>query len=593
MTSTTKFTSLTWEQWRAYRDAEHLRFNPDQPRAPKGTSIGGQWVKEGDSFQPLTGRRPDSGFMVAMPRDPHGIIVNEVDWFNNGKRIIREFIDARIDMYTRDPDAFVGIWWDRKHHEVAVDVSINVQDRDAAIAKGREWDQQSIWDVVNFEEIDTGGTGGRSEDRRAAPGRLEVHDRRREGSLGGEDPRRDEAPGGLRGRGLVDPEVVEALERFYARYDPNQPRAPKGTSIGGQWVDEISAGMQAESAKLGRPKNPADGPDGSEWRNLSRETREKMKQALRDTYGITQERMVRNIIEAYETATTGEHRFGEDWYEMARATAKEIAREYGMTDRQAAAFLAALSPRTSWESNVVWGDHLAKLIGEDRIVGSLEFAVTKATMDNPKPRTMSASDWLAEDGFSISAGRRFSEYPIEEQAAIARVLGQRDGAKVKAVQISREGVPGKNIGVAPPFQDSMVNAIRIARGDGSRQAISSVLNGHKVRSFYNDIVTGGHSTSITVDAHALDAAIIGAAATRSGKKVGDVMPGVPDPGVWINTRFSRVKEGTSGPYAVFHEAFRRATVRINSERASTGLPPLTAPQVQAIAWITTLERSGT
>lgn len=349
--------------------------------------------------------------------------------------------------------------------------------------------------------------------------------------------------------------------------------------------------MQAGSKT--RVRNPADGPDGAEWRNLDRETREKMKADLQGAYGVTQEKMTRNIIEAYDTATPGEHRFGEEWYGSAHNTAEEMSKSYGMSVEQSTGVLAALSPRTAWESNVVWGDHVAKLVAEDPEIADLDFPVTKTPMGAKAPMTMSARDWMARDGLEVSAGKRFSEYTEDQQVGIARYTGQRDGAKIRAVRLTREGFAEQEIGVAPPFDSSMRNALRIARGSGTAQDISTELNGHKVRSFYNDILTGGQSSSITIDAHALDAAIIGAKATRSGRKVADVIPGAPDPGKWINERFTNVKAGTAGPYAVFHESFRQATVRINNRRAKTGLPPLTGPQVQAIAWITTLERKGT
>jgi hypothetical protein len=240
----------------------------------------------------------------------------------------------------------------------------------------------------------------------------------------------------------------------------------------------------------------------------------------------------------------------------------------------------------------LWRAIVARLVSEDPQIDDLDFAVTKTPMGAKAPMTMSARAWMARDGLEVSAGKRYGEYTEDEQVGIARYLGQRDGGKIRAVRLTREGAAEQEIGVAPPFDSSMRNALRIARGTGETQAISSELNGHKVRSFYNDILTGGQSSSITIDAHALDAAIIGAAATRSGRKVGDVIKGAPDPGIWINQRFSDVKQGSAGPYAVFHESFRQGTVRIKNRRAKTGLPALTGHQVQAIAWITTLERKG-
>jgi hypothetical protein len=56
-----------------------------------------------------------------------------------------------------------GGWHDEEHNEVVLDPSENVTERDQALSLGAGRDQQAIWDVVNHEEIATGGTGDRPE----------------------------------------------------------------------------------------------------------------------------------------------------------------------------------------------------------------------------------------------------------------------------------------------------------------------------------------------------------------------------------------------------------------------------------------------
>ena len=47
-----------------------------------------------------------------------------------------------------------------KDQRVHLDVTDNVQVKDKALSLGRRRDQISVWDVANFEEIQTGGQGG-------------------------------------------------------------------------------------------------------------------------------------------------------------------------------------------------------------------------------------------------------------------------------------------------------------------------------------------------------------------------------------------------------------------------------------------------
>jgi len=107
----------------------------------------------------LSGEAPATGFVVAMRE--HSRIVRDQDFFDpaKGKAILAQYLKDKRDMLVGEQ--FLGLWHDRKNGEVVLDVVDNIQDRDDAIKIGQERNQQSIWDVVNEEEIDTGGTGDR------------------------------------------------------------------------------------------------------------------------------------------------------------------------------------------------------------------------------------------------------------------------------------------------------------------------------------------------------------------------------------------------------------------------------------------------
>jgi len=391
------------------------------------------------------------------------------------------------------------------------------------------------------------------------------------------------------------------------RYSPNQPRqkdgkfGSKSAPVGGSGT--ISAGLQAGTKSTER--NPVDGPDGTDWHSLPPGLQEAQRNAVLAAYPHMGaggrdpiDTIADNVVDAYNTGGSKVDRFGEAWYGQAHNDCVEISQNTGMSLEASTGVMAALSPRTAWESNVVWAHHLTDMVHKDAPITDsfLDEPITKSTMTSKGPVTQTVRQWAHEDGVTLHPGKRLSEHSIDEQVAIVRYAGQRDSAKLTAPRLTETGGAGEDFKTTPPFSASMRNALAIAHGDGSRESVSANLNGHKVRSFYNDIMTGGHHGSVTIDAHALDAAIIGATSTRSGKKAKNehgvdpakvldgAVPGAP--------RGSLKKHGAQGTYALFAEGFRRATTRVNRQRALQGLPPLDPPQVQAIAWIATLAPKG-
>jgi hypothetical protein len=57
------------------------------------------------------------------------------------------------------------------------------------------------------------------------------------------------------------------------------------------------------------------------------------------------------ILQMYLSASQEQREQGESWYETARTTAKDLAREFGVSYRCAAGVIAVLSPRQRWPQN--------------------------------------------------------------------------------------------------------------------------------------------------------------------------------------------------------------------------------------------------
>lgn len=152
---------------------KHLQGKHDQSShsggksATGGASVSGKVtrsvldkVKEngGLSVRLTNGTEPTTGFMVA--RKGMGAIVEAKDFFDpsKGKQILSDYMKKHKSELATGKD-YLGIWHNKDDGKVYFDVSANIGDRETAIEMGQANDQISIWDVVNFEEIATGGTG--------------------------------------------------------------------------------------------------------------------------------------------------------------------------------------------------------------------------------------------------------------------------------------------------------------------------------------------------------------------------------------------------------------------------------------------------
>lgn len=149
----------------------------------------------------LTGDQPTSGYVVAERGNNKEIPEKTFFDKKDGATELMSWIRQHEDKLDK-PGAHLGIWHDKENGEVVLDVSYVVEDRDEAIALGRDNNQQAIWDIANFDEIDTGGTGdrktllewinGRSNDGEAAEALLGDDGRGTKGLVRGSNRQGDE-----------------------------------------------------------------------------------------------------------------------------------------------------------------------------------------------------------------------------------------------------------------------------------------------------------------------------------------------------------------------------------------------------------------
>jgi hypothetical protein len=119
-------------------------------------------VKEngGLSVSLKDGSEPTKGFMVAKGKK-FAAIVKAEEFFDEAKgaEILSSYMKKHKAEFSNSNN-YLGLWHNTDDGQVYLDVSENIEDEGEAISRGRDRDQISIWDVANFKEIETGGTGG-------------------------------------------------------------------------------------------------------------------------------------------------------------------------------------------------------------------------------------------------------------------------------------------------------------------------------------------------------------------------------------------------------------------------------------------------
>lgn len=88
----------------------------------------------------------------------------------------------------------------------------------------------------------------------------------------------------------------------------------------------------------------------------------------RKVYGVSLETIVRRILRTFDRATKSDVESGARWYDEAGDLATELAARNGRSVEQAAAVIAALSPRTTWARNIAGA---VMLMDEDQVLAGL------------------------------------------------------------------------------------------------------------------------------------------------------------------------------------------------------------------------------
>ena len=323
---------------------------------------------------------------------------------------------------------------------------------------------------------------------------------------------------------------------------------------------------------------------------------EQMKEGLERLGVSSEEELDANIEQvlqrAFEASGQDSTPEGMNWYEEANETVQRISSDTKISEYLVSGIIAATSPKERWEGNIALADYISRAISRDHKIqvddllsrtverggeriSFYELAKRSVEKDggtiDGKSRVMPSPDALRDQRLS-SLDPYVAASLIKAHAMMGHDVDGiggdfPNGERVNSNGSSLRGVDAANSSRVPVSYNSNIvglgRAVSIARGGDP----DLLLNGHKVRSFFNNIVgldtAPGIPRDVTVDSHAL------------GVALGRPTPSSSEEYNIFSSGWSSVAYGLVGYYALVADAYRRVAQKYD----------LDPRQVQAITWI--------
>ena len=283
------------------------------------------------------------------------------------------------------------------------------------------------------------------------------------------------------------------------------------------------------------------------------------------------------------------------WYNGARTLAETMGDKFGTSPRAQAANIAAQSPQRQWEHNVEGSWRTADIVSNagDHPWTDAHEAAWNGTPDAPGVRDTSE---LWRPLYPNVQGRTLNQIDDPTAAALWVRLHDRaygPGTNVRIIRpdgtfgdLLRNNSPEEGaVGAPAKLQwgnlGAIGNSISSLRDDSLANISANMGDAHKVRNFYNNIVSPDAGHDITADTHAISAALLrplGSSNPEVSYGLGGSvnkdpwrLPDSPDP--WPTTMNSAPR-GIKGLYPLYAEAYRRVA-------GDLGVLPR---QVQSVTW---------
>lgn len=268
------------------------------------------------------------------------------------------------------------------------------------------------------------------------------------------------------------------------------------------------------------------------------------------------------------------------WYDGANIVSNEIAKEYGYTTNQVSGVMAVLSPQMDWFRNLSLGKRVIDIYNtkkESTIDDKMEEYIRNAntgTGEKASPLFEGPAKKLTEKSIDLlikeMKGKKFKDMSIPEKAFFVRaydeVYSTRDyenispTGDINGFVMTEKGARAK---VGWGGFGPIMKAISILE-DGNVENISKNLgNQHKVRNFFVNISNPNDVNAVTIDTHAVAAALLKPLA-GSDAEVNTNLSGPP----------KSASTGLVGSYPVLADAYRELAKEL-------GILPR---ELQSITW---------
>jgi hypothetical protein len=260
------------------------------------------------------------------------------------------------------------------------------------------------------------------------------------------------------------------------------------------------------------------------------------------------------------------------WYDGANKISNEISKEYGYTLDQVAGVMAVLSPQMDWFRNLSLGRRVIEIYNtkqeyslDDKMANYMLNAKSEGKMLFNEKLTKKEIGLLVEE----MKGKKFKELSLPEKAFFVRaydeVYNTRDyenispTGEVNGFVRNADGSRGK---VGWGGFGPIIKSISILE-DGKIKNISENLGEqHKVRNFFNNISSPNDKNAVTIDTHAVAAALLEPLAGS-------------DEQVALNLGGPKTNSiGSVGTYAIYADAYRELASEL-------GILPR---ELQSITW---------
>jgi len=321
-----------------------------------------------------------------------------------------------------------------------------------------------------------------------------------------------------------------------------------------------------------------------------------------------QKHMVDNLIWLHDQMDPKVREEAKQWYDGARKNVEIWAERYKIEPRQVAAVIANLSPQKDWFMNMSLAERMMDIYSYrqdfvadkemnkafSRIVlkdekGKL-IQISKLTNDKAKKAFRLHRDiWSSIKGKSLAEVEKVlsPENVNLGQSIWIRMYDEAKHSRKFRVMAPSGKIMGLSMGKEGPQNVAWGSFAEIMKGvkvlrDGSLESVSlSLGDAHKVRNFYNNIISPNSELGeVTIDTHAVAAATfkpLSAKGYEVSHAFGSTPPpetvGIPD-GVKRAGAGSSIKIGSGGTYGIIADAYREAAEQL-------GLLPR---QLQSITW---------